>query len=247
MERGVEEGPQSPRSVASSDEAVMEFQCGAAEFGGHFMKAGLVAFQVLLCMKLEGEPQWAADMSMWALFSPLLLVQCLSLLSALLHVLEFLLLRYSPALGARIGPALHEHDPFSFAIRGMRLASWWCKEDEVREERRSLMDTLYPGYQTFEPTPTEYIKKMRKGELKHEVLRLQSALVDQGETLKTQRQELDRVQQEKILCRVCFEREISLVLLPCKHRVLCGMCADKCKHCPICRRYIAEKMAVFDV
>lgn len=27
--------------------------------------------------------------------------------------------------------------------------------------------------------------------------------------------------QEKVLCRVCFEREISVVLLPCRHRVLC--------------------------
>ena len=27
--------------------------------------------------------------------------------------------------------------------------------------------------------------------------------------------------QEKVLCRVCFEKEISLVLLPCRHRVLC--------------------------
>lgn len=29
------------------------------------------------------------------------------------------------------------------------------------------------------------------------------------------------VLQEKVLCRVCFEREISVVLLPCRHRVLC--------------------------
>ncbi|NBV43195.1 hypothetical protein EBR96_10590, partial [bacterium] len=27
--------------------------------------------------------------------------------------------------------------------------------------------------------------------------------------------------QEKVLCRICFDREISLVLLPCRHRVLC--------------------------
>lgn len=27
--------------------------------------------------------------------------------------------------------------------------------------------------------------------------------------------------QEKVLCRVCFEGEISTVLLPCRHRVLC--------------------------
>lgn len=27
--------------------------------------------------------------------------------------------------------------------------------------------------------------------------------------------------QEKVLCRVCFEGDISVVLLPCRHRILC--------------------------
>jgi len=29
--------------------------------------------------------------------------------------------------------------------------------------------------------------------------------------------------QERILCRICFEREICIVLLPCRHHVLCEL------------------------
>ena len=59
-----------------------------------------------------------------------------------------------------------------------------------------------------------------------QVVRLQAALVDQAESSKTQRQELEKIQQEKVLCRVCFERDICLVLMPCRHRVLCQYVLD---------------------
>lgn len=48
------------------------------------------------------------------------------------------------------------------AVRGGWVWIWHCSADAV----------CAPGarrYQTFEPTPSEYIKKMRKGDLKQEV------------------------------------------------------------------------------
>ena len=113
--------------------------------------------------------------------------------------------------------------------------------------------------------------------------------------------------QDKVLCRVCFERDIAVVLIPCRHRILCrfdtltldihlavifadsicqsrlsdtwvtsnfdcdyfvksllfchhfsitfskvfiyvcSVCSEKCKHCPVCRNIIVERMPVFDV
>ncbi|KAJ0048259.1 hypothetical protein Pint_16414 [Pistacia integerrima] len=53
--------------------------------------------------------------------------------------------------------------------------------------------------------------------------------------------------QEKVLCRVCFEADISVVLLPCRHHILCSTCCDKCKKCPICRVTIEERLPVYDV
>ncbi|KAG6752953.1 hypothetical protein POTOM_042994 [Populus tomentosa] len=53
--------------------------------------------------------------------------------------------------------------------------------------------------------------------------------------------------QEKVLCRVCFEGEISVVLLPCRHHILCSTCCEKCKKCPICRVAVEECLSVYDV
>lgn len=242
----------SPRSQGSdssgaSDEESAELACGLPEIGGHLIKGGLVVFQVLLCMRLEGEPEWAAKMSVELLFLPLLVMQAGALLSAGVHLAEAALLLYSADLGARVAAFTKENDPCSFLTSGMRLAGWWTIDEEAREERRGLSSALFPGYSTFDPTPMEHVKKMRKAELTEEVARLQAALMEQSESSKTQHQELDRIQQEKLLCRVCFEREISIVLMPCRHRVLCQLCADKCKHCPICRSAILERMVVFDV
>eukprot|EP00897_Mesotaenium_endlicherianum_P002069 jgi/Mesen1/1890/ME000143S00939 len=193
----------SDSSAADSEEEMSEFACGLPEIGGHLIKAGVVVFQVLLCMHLEGQPGWAKKMPMGVLFCPLLVVQVAALMSAAVQLAECALLAYSADMGARLAAATKEHDPCSFLTRGMR-------------------------YSTFEATPPEHIRQMRKGELTEEVVRLQAAL-------------------EKVLCRVCFERDISLVLMPCRHRVLCTVCAEKCKVCPICRCAIVDRMAVFDV
>jgi hypothetical protein len=88
---------------------------------------------------------------------------------------------------------------------------------------------------------------MPKKELAEEVWRLQAALGEQTEITKFSQQEYERLQNEKVLCRVCFEREISVVLLPCRHRVLCRNCSDKCKKCPFCRITIEERLPVYDV
>ena len=47
-----------------------------------------------------------------------------------------------------------------------------------------------------------------------------------------------RAAQEKWMCKVCFEREVSILLQPCNHAVTCGRCASLVTCCPICRRTI---------
>ncbi|KAH0875839.1 hypothetical protein HID58_073201 [Brassica napus] len=102
-------------------------------------------------------------------------------------------------------------------------------------------------YSTFCGHPPEIVKKMPKKDLAEEVWRLQAALGEQTEITKFSQQEYERLQNEKVLCRVCFEREISVVLLPCRHRVLCRNCSEKCKKCPFCRVTIEERLPVYDV
>ena len=47
-----------------------------------------------------------------------------------------------------------------------------------------------------------------------------------------------KAMQEKWMCKVCFEKEVSILLQPCNHCVTCGRCSSLITCCPICRRTI---------
>ena len=56
---------------------------------------------------------------------------------------------------------------------------------------------------------------------------------------------LDAIHQrrsELLQCKVCFDRLLSVTLLPCRHRVLCESCADSLNACPVCRVNIRERI-----
>ncbi|KAF3539736.1 hypothetical protein F2Q69_00020233 [Brassica cretica] len=83
----------------------------------------------------------------------------------------------------------------------------------------------------------EAVKKMPKSHLVEEVCRLKAALSEQT----------DSSQQEKNICKVCFEDPVNVVLFPCSHHVLCSTCCRKCTTCPICRVLITHRVPVYDV
>ena len=41
------------------------------------------------------------------------------------------------------------------------------------------------------------------------------------------------------------DRAIEVVLLPCKHRIMCSQCAAKVQSCPMCRQPIQERMSTW--
>ncbi|KAG1707233.1 hypothetical protein DVH05_026427 [Phytophthora capsici] len=51
--------------------------------------------------------------------------------------------------------------------------------------------------------------------------------------------------REKELCVVCFENPVSVVLLPCRHQVLCAVCAVRVPICPIDRKDIQDKVLTY--
>ncbi|KAM0986935.1 hypothetical protein ACFX13_011342 [Malus domestica] len=99
-------------------------------------------------------------------------------------------------------------------------------------------------YNTFSP---DIVKKLPRSDLVEEIWKLQAALSEQTEITKFSQQEYERLQNEKILCRVCFEEQINIVLLPCRHHVLCSTCCEKCKKCPICRVCIEQRVPIYHV
>ncbi|ONM54925.1 Transmembrane Fragile-X-F-associated protein [Zea mays] len=102
------------------------------------------------------------------------------------------------------------------------------------------------SYSTFCSYPPEVVKEMPKEVLVKEVQRLQLALEEQTEMANHSQQQCDRLRNERILCRICFERDICIVMLPCRHHVLCEPCSNKCQSCPICRLTVEGRLFVYD-
>ncbi|GLT76515.1 hypothetical protein SLA2020_481680 [Shorea laevis] len=223
--------------------------CGLQDIGGHIMKVPIIGFQVLLCMHLEGTPAGARYIPLPVLFSPLFLLHVAGVLFAAFRLIEkiVLVLRTGSCTELYFRCSSKVHDCLGFWHHGSRLLGWWSIDEGSREEQARLYHEGASGYNTFCGYPPEIVRKMPKKDLAEEVWRLQAALGEQTEITKFSQQEFERLQNEKVLCRVCFEREISVVLLPCRHRVLCSTCCEKCKMCPICRISIKERLPVYDV
>ncbi|KAJ4875068.1 Transmembrane Fragile-X-F-associated protein [Raphanus sativus] len=226
-----------------------ELICGLQDIGGHLMKIPLITFQVVLCMHLEGTPEAAKYIPVPVLFSPLFLLQVVGILFAASKLVEkfVLLLRGDDETGLYFRISSKAHECLGFLHHGTRLLGWWSIDEGSQEEQARIYFDQESGYSTFCGHPPEIVKKMPKKDLAEEVWRLQAALGEQTEITKFSQQEYERLQNEKVLCRVCFEREISVVLLPCRHRVLCRNCSEKCKKCPFCRVTIEERLPVYDV
>ncbi|KAG5510549.1 hypothetical protein JKF63_06846 [Porcisia hertigi] len=50
----------------------------------------------------------------------------------------------------------------------------------------------------------------------------------------------DEIQSKQENCIVCMDHVPTVILLPCKHKVMCRLCAPSCPTCPVCRSKIAE-------
>lgn len=235
--------------VSAEEDQEQDQLCGLQDIGGHIMKIPVIGFQILLCMRLEGTPDGARKIPLPILFSPLFLLQGVGVIAAASRLVEkiVLLLRSGATTGTYFRFSSRAHDCLGFLHHGSRLLGWWSIDEGSREEQARLFHEGASGYNTFCGYPPEIVKKMPKKDLAEEVWRLQAALGEQTEITKYSQQEFERLQNEKVLCRVCFEREISVVLLPCRHRVLCSTCCEKCKKCPICRLSIEERLPVYDV
>lgn len=220
--------------------------CSLQDIGGHIMKIPFIGFQILLFMRLEGTPLRARQVPISVIFSPLLLLQGVGVLFAIYRFIEKIVLLLHSGAGTEryFRISLRVRDCFGFMFHGSRLLGWWSIDEGSRKEQAQLYYDGASGYNTFSP---DIVKKMPKSDLAEEVWRLQAALCEQREITKFSQQEYERLQNEKVLCRVCFEEQINVVLLPCRHHILCSTCCQKCKRCPICRVSIGERLPVYDV
>ncbi|KAK7391432.1 hypothetical protein VNO78_19848 [Psophocarpus tetragonolobus] len=232
--------------VIYTDEDGQQGFCNLQDIGGHIMKIPFIGFQILLFMHLEGTPLGAKNLPHWVIFSPLLLLQGAGVLFAAYRLIEkIVLLLYSGDIPERYSAiASKSRECFGFFRHGSRLLGWWSIDEGSKEEEARLFCAGSSGYNTFTP---DTVKKMPRADLVEEIWKLQAALGEQTEVTKYSQEEYERLQNEKILCRICFEEQINVVLLPCRHHIICSTCCEKCKRCPVCRGTIEERMPVYDV
>ncbi|XP_074587646.1 uncharacterized protein LOC141843489 [Curcuma longa] len=223
--------------------------CGLQDIGSHAMKVPVVLFQILLCMRLEGTPPATKDIPIVGLFLLVFIVQGLGILFATWRLLEklFILLRKGSLPERYHTMSRNAYNLFAGIHHGSRLLGWWSTDERSKEEQAFLVSAGSSGYDTFCGYSPDVVKKMTKKDLTQEVWRLQAALGEQTEISKYAQKEYEKLQNEKVLCRICFEEEICVVLLPCRHHILCKSCSEKCNKCPICRVIIEERMQLCEV
>uniref|UniRef100_A0A8D9ECF1 Death-associated inhibitor of apoptosis 2 n=1 Tax=Cacopsylla melanoneura TaxID=428564 RepID=A0A8D9ECF1_9HEMI len=51
--------------------------------------------------------------------------------------------------------------------------------------------------------------------------------------------------REARLCKICMDKEVGVVLLPCGHLVTCVVCASSLPRCPVCRENIKATVRTF--
>ncbi|KAG1334722.1 putative Baculoviral IAP repeat-containing protein 3 [Cocos nucifera] len=175
--------------------------CGLQDIGGHIMKIPLVAFQVLLCMRLEGTPDGARYIPILVLFLPIFLLQGAGVLFAISRLVEklVLLLRSGSISHRYLTISSRAYDCFAFLHHGSRLLGWWSIDEGSKEEQARLFHAEATGYNTFCGYPPEVVKKMPKKDLAEEVWRLQAALGEQTEITKYSQQEYERLQNVMLL------------------------------------------------
>ncbi|XP_023258653.1 baculoviral IAP repeat-containing protein 8-like [Seriola lalandi dorsalis] len=57
-------------------------------------------------------------------------------------------------------------------------------------------------------------------------------------------EKLMKLQREK-QCKICMDKDISIVFIPCGHLVTCETCSKKLVKCPICCGAILQKLKTY--
>jgi hypothetical protein len=96
----------------------------------------------------QGTPASAQYIPIFALFSPLFILQGAGVLFALARLMEkvVLLLRNGPVSPNYLTASSKVRDCFSFLHRGSRLLGWWSIDEGSKEEQARLFYTESTGY-----------------------------------------------------------------------------------------------------
>ncbi|XP_062497997.1 baculoviral IAP repeat-containing protein 7 [Pezoporus occidentalis] len=67
---------------------------------------------------------------------------------------------------------------------------------------------------------------------------------ESDESRPSMEEQLQRLREER-MCKVCLDKDVSVVFVPCGHLVACRECAFNLRLCPICRAVIQDRVRTF--
>ncbi|TRZ01180.1 hypothetical protein DNTS_011051 [Danionella cerebrum] len=104
-----------------------------------------------------------------------------------------------------------------------------AEEEDQREEEQSRT-----GTSDTRPDPVE----------RQRTTRTQVSAREKVRSDLTPEEQLRQLQEERT-CKVCMDKLVSMVFIPCGHLVVCSDCAASLRHCPICRALIRGSVRAF--
>eukprot|EP00927_Polykrikos_kofoidii_P072546 TRINITY_DN68648_c0_g1_i1.p1 TRINITY_DN68648_c0_g1~~TRINITY_DN68648_c0_g1_i1.p1 ORF type:complete len:488 (+),score=90.61 TRINITY_DN68648_c0_g1_i1:186-1649(+) len=113
---------------------------------------------------------------------------------------------------------------------------------KVTESRRQMHSQgTRRGAGTSELQPSQ-VSDVQQRELSSLQQGMRNSRAQTAYTLQQQRPEERR---DEDLCKICYDKDIDVVLYPCGHFILCRWCAFKVSDCPVCRQVITHVIRTY--
>jgi hypothetical protein len=97
----------------------------------------------------------------------------------------------------------------------------------------------------YEKLVTGNIKKISSGINESELQRNgENFSPDDVEKIRSLKEQNNRL-RDLTLCKICMDKEVTVVFLPCGHLVTCMDCASAMKDCPVCRKHVTGLVRAF--
>ncbi|KAM7090566.1 baculoviral IAP repeat-containing protein 7 isoform 1-T1 [Ciconia maguari] len=151
--------------------------------------------------------------------------------------------------------ALHSLDQFTIVQNVLQMGfdpTWVANLVENKymltgtfylSESELISDLLQPDWEESSSAEESRDAVQRETETSRE--EMQSVQQKESDESRMSTEEQLRRLQEERMCKVCMDRDVSVVFVPCGHLVACGECALNLRLCPICRAVIRGSVRTF--
>ncbi|XP_026718098.1 baculoviral IAP repeat-containing protein 7 [Athene cunicularia] len=123
--------------------------------------------------------------------------------------------------------------------RYMLTGTFYPSESEL------ISDLLQPDWEESSSAEESRDAVQRETETSSSREEMQSVQQKESDESRMSTEEQLRRLQEERMCKVCMDRDVSVVFVPCGHLVACGECALNLRLCPICRAVIQGNVRTF--